>query len=147
MDTWFGKIPGEGHYNPLQYSCLEIARTEESGKLQSIWSHRVERDWGNLAYTHMHSSKALILGCSAFLMVQLSHPYMAIRKTITLPIQTFVGKVMSVFQYAVQVCHRFSSKEQVSFMLWLQSLSTVILESKKIKSLTISTFSHLIAMK
>ena len=97
IDTWFGKIPGEGHYNPLQYYCLEIPRKEESGKLQSIWSHGVEHDWRDLAYTHMHSSKALILGCWAFLMVQLSHPYMAIRKTITLPIQTFVGKVMSLF--------------------------------------------------
>ena len=43
-----------------------------------------------------HSSKASILQCSAFFMVQLSHPYMITGKTITLTIQTFVGKVMSL---------------------------------------------------
>jgi len=59
-----------------------------------------------------HSSKALILWCSAFTMVQLSHPYMTIGKTIAL---TFVGKLVSAFKYAVQVCHSFSSKEQASF--------------------------------
>ena len=47
-----------------------------------------------------HSSKASILWCSAFFMVQLSHPYMTIGKTIALTRRTFVGKVMS-FQYAV----------------------------------------------
>ena len=43
-----------------------------------------------------HSSKALILWCSAFFMVQLSHPYMTPGKTIALARQTFVGKVMSL---------------------------------------------------
>ena len=43
-----------------------------------------------------HSSKASILWCSAFFMVQLSHPYITTRKTIALTIQTFVGKVMSL---------------------------------------------------
>ena len=46
---------------------------------------------------HHHSSKASILWCSAFLLVQLSHPYMTTGKTIALAIQTFVGKVMSTF--------------------------------------------------
>ena len=44
-----------------------------------------------------HSSKASILRCSVFFMVQLSHPYMTTGKTIALTKQTFVGKVMSVF--------------------------------------------------
>ena len=48
-----------------------------------------------------HSSKASILQCSAFFIVQLSHPYMTTGKTIALTRQTFVGKVMSAFQYAV----------------------------------------------
>ena len=43
-----------------------------------------------------HSSKAAILQCSAFFIVQLSHPYMATGKTIALTRQTFVGKVMSL---------------------------------------------------
>ena len=44
-----------------------------------------------------HSSKASILWHSAFLMVQLSHPYMTIGKTIALTVRTFVSKVMSLF--------------------------------------------------
>ena len=46
-----------------------------------------------------HSSKASILWCSAFFIVQLSHPYMTTRKTIALTRQTFVGKVISVIKY------------------------------------------------
>ena len=76
-----------------------------------------------------HSSKASILWHSAFFIVQLSHPYLTTGKYIW----TFVGNV-SAFWYAVQVCHSFSSKEQTSFNLWLQSPSAVILEPKKIKS-------------
>ena len=52
-------------------------------------------------FSSTHSSKASTLWCSAFLMVQLSHPYMTIGKTVALTIQTFVSKVMSVFQYAI----------------------------------------------
>ena len=58
-----------------------------------------------------HSSKASILQCSAFFIIQLSCPYTTSGKTIALTRQTFVGKVMS----AVQVGHSFSSKEQASF--------------------------------
>ena len=43
-----------------------------------------------------HSSKASILQCSAFFIVQLSHPYMTTGKTVALIRQTFVGKVMSL---------------------------------------------------
>ena len=48
-----------------------------------------------------HSSKVSILWHSAFFIVQLSHPYMTIGKTIALTRRTFVGKVMSLFFYAV----------------------------------------------
>ena len=58
-----------------------------------------------------HSSKASFLWCSAFFIVQLSHPYMTTGKTIALTRWTFVGKVMSAFEYAVKVSHSFSSKE------------------------------------
>ena len=58
-----------------------------------------------------HSSKASILHCSAFFIVQLSHPYMTTGKTIALTRWTFVGKVMSLLFNM----HSFSSKEQVSF--------------------------------
>ena len=48
-----------------------------------------------------HSSKASILPCSAFFIVQLSDPYMTTGKTIALTRQTFVGKVLSAFEYAI----------------------------------------------
>ena len=48
-----------------------------------------------------HRSKASILWCSAFFTIQLSHPYMTTGKTIALTRQTFVGKVMSAFKYAI----------------------------------------------
>ena len=62
-----------------------------------------------------HSSKASILQHSDFFMVQLSYPYMTTGKTIALTKWTFLGKVMSAFEYAVEVGQSFSSKEQVSF--------------------------------
>ena len=63
-----------------------------------------------------HSSKASILQCSAFFMVQLSHPYMTTGKTIALTRQTFVGKVMSLlFNMLSRLVHSFPSKEQASF--------------------------------
>ena len=58
-----------------------------------------------------HSSKPSILRHSAFFTIQLSHPYMATGKTIALTRSAFVGKVMSAFQYAIQVGHNFPSKE------------------------------------
>ena len=81
------------------------------GTLKSLFQH--------------HSSKASILRCSAFFIVQLSHPYMTTGKTIALTRQTYVGKFKNFkrikhhlkcsFQYAVWVHHSFSSKEQASF--------------------------------
>ena len=66
---------------------------------------------------HHHSSKASILLCSAFFIVQLSHPYMTSGKTIALTRQTSVGKVMSPLFNTLSrfVTSRFSSKEQASF--------------------------------
>ena len=52
-------------------------------------------------FSNTHSSKVSILWCSAFFTVQLSHPYMATGKSIALTRRTFVGKVMSAFQYAI----------------------------------------------
>ena len=63
-----------------------------------------------------HSTKASILQCSAFFMVQLSHPYMTIGKTIALTIRTFVGKVMSLlFNMLSRFVIDKPSKEQASF--------------------------------
>ena len=95
-----------------------------------------------------HSSKASIIQCSAFFMVQLSHPYMTTGKTIALTRQTFVGNVMSLFFNMLSrlVIVFLPSSKCLLKTSWLQSPSAVILEPKKIKSL-FPLFTHLFAMK
>ena len=89
-----------------------------------------------------HSSKASILRCSAFLMVQLSHTYMTIGKTIALTRWTFVGKVMSLlFNMLSRLVIAFLSRRKCLLISWLQSPSAVILEPPKIKSVTVSIVS------
>ena len=96
-----------------------------------------------------HSSKASILRCSAFFMVQLSHPYMTTGKTIALTIWTFVGKVMFLLLNTLsRFVIAFIPRRNLLSISWLQSPSTVILEPKKIKSFTVSIVSpHLFAKK
>ena len=65
------------------------------------------------SFLQYHSSKASILWCSAFFMVQLSLPYMTTGKTIVLTIRTFVGRV-SAFQYTISVWHCLPAKKQLS---------------------------------
>ena len=85
-----------------------------------------------------HSSKASILWHSAFFTVQLSHPYMTTGKTIALTRQTFVDKVMSlVFSMLSGFVIAFLPGRKYLLISWLQSPSAVILEPKKIKSLTV----------
>ena len=94
-----------------------------------------------------HNSEASILWHSAFLMVQLSHPYMTTRKTIALIIGTFVGIVMSLlFNMLSSFVIAFLLRKKCHLISWLQSLSAVILEPKKRKSITVSTYSPLFAM-
>ena len=89
-----------------------------------------------------HSSKASILWYSAFFIVQLSHPYMTTGKTIALTRQTFVGKVMSlVFNMLSRLVITFLPRSKRLLISWLQSPSAVILETKKIKFLTVSIVS------
>ena len=86
-----------------------------------------------------HSSKASILHRSSFFMVQLSHPYMTTGKIIALIRQTFVGKVMSLlFNMLSRLVIAFLPRSKHIFILWLQSPSAVILETKKIMSVTVS---------
>ena len=78
-----------------------------------------------------HSSKASILWCPAFFMVQLSHLYMTTGKTLTLIIQTFVGIVVSLlFNTLSRFVIAFLSRSKCLLISWLQSPSTVILETK-----------------
>ena len=89
-----------------------------------------------------HSSKASILQQSAFFMVQLPHPYMTTGKTMALNIWTFDGKVMSlIFNMLSRLVIAFLPSSKHLLISWLQSPSAVILEPKKVKSLTISIFS------
>ena len=88
-----------------------------------------------------HNSKASILQRSAFFMVQLSHPCMTTGKTIALTIWTFVGKVMPLlFNMLSRFVIAFLPRSKHVFISWLQSPSAVILEPKKIKSVTVSLF-------
>ena len=89
-----------------------------------------------------HSSKVTILRCSAFFIVQLSHPYMTTGKTIALTRQTFVDQVTSLlFNMLSRLVIVFLSRSKHLLISWLQSQSAVILELKKIKSVTVSTVS------
>ena len=95
-----------------------------------------------------HSSKASILQCSAFFMVQLSQLYMTTGKTIAFIIQTFVSRVMSlIFSMLSRFVIAFLSRSKHLLISWLLSPFAVILEPKKRKSVTTSIFSPLFAMK
>ena len=100
------------------------------------------------SFLQHNNLKASILQHSAFFMVQLSYRYMTTGKIIALSIWTFVGKVISLFLNALsRFVIAFLLKSKNLLISWLQLPSTVILEPKKIKSVTVSTFSHLFAMK
>ena len=92
------------------------------GTLKSLFQH--------------HNSKASILWCSAFFMIQLSHLHMTPGKTIALTIWTFVSKVMSLFfNILSRFVIAFLPRSKCLLILWLQSLSTLNLEPKNIKSI------------
>ena len=92
--------------------------------------------------TQHHSSKASILQCSAFFMLQVSHPYMTTGKTIALTIQTFVYKVMYLlFNILSMFATVFLPRSKSLLISCLQSPSAVISEPKKIKSITVSIVS------
>ena len=90
------------------------------GTLKSLFQH--------------HSSKASILWCSDFFIVQLSHPYVTTGKTIALTIRTFVGKVISLFFNTLsRLVITFIPRSKHLLISWLQSPSAVMLEPPKIK--------------
>ena len=84
-----------------------------------------------------HSSKASIFGCSAFFMVQLSHPYMTTANTTALTRLIFVGKVMSLlFNRLSRLVIAVLPRSKHLLISWLQSPSAVILEPKKISTVS-----------
>ena len=95
-----------------------------------------------MSFLQHHSLKASILPRSAFFMVRLSHPYMTTGKTIALTTRTFVSKVMSpLFNMLSRLVIAFLSRSKCLFISWLKSPSAVILELKKMKSVTVSIVS------
>ena len=89
-----------------------------------------------------HSSQASILRCSAFFIVQFSHPYMTTGKTIALTRRTFVGKVISLlFNMLSRLVITFLPRNKHLLISWLQSPSAMLLEPKKVKSVTVSIVS------
>jgi len=95
-----------------------------------------------------HSSKASILQRSTFFVVQLSHPYMTIGKTIALTRWTFVGKVMSLlFNILSRLVIAFLPRSKHLLISWLQSPPAVILDPKKIKSVVLTSAAHMLKLE
>ena len=117
---------------------------EHSGLIsfRMSWLDLLEVQWILKSLLQHHSSKASILRCSAFFIVQLLHPYVTTGKTIALTRCTFVDKVMSLlFNILSRLVITFLPRSKHLLILWLQSPSAVILEPRKIKSDTVSTVS------
>ena len=101
---------------------------------------------GLKSFHQCYNSKTSILWCSDFFVVQLWHPYMTTGKTIDLIIWTFAGKVTSLlFHMLSRLTIAFLPRSKCLLISWLQSPSAVILEPKKIKSVTVSIVSYTMA--
>ena len=131
QDYWsfsFNIRPSNEHPGLISFrmDCLDLLAVQ--GMLKSLLQH--------------HSSKASILWCSAFFIVQLSHPYMTTRNTIALTRWTFVDKVMSLlFNMLSRLVITSLPRSKRLLISWLQSSSAVILEPRIIKWATVSTVS------
>ena len=118
-----------------------------SNEYSGLISFRI--DWFDLlavqrtlkSFLQHHSSKASILWCSAFFIVQLSHPYMTTGKTIALTRRAFVSKVTSLLFNMSWLVIAFLARSKRLLISWLQSPSALILEPKKINTLTVSIVS------
>ena len=115
-----------------KYWSFSISPSNEYSELISF-----RMDWFDLlavegtlkSLLQHHSSKALILLHSAFVIVQLSHPYLTTGKTIALTRWTFVGKIMSMLLNMLsRLVITFLPKTKRLLISWLQSPSAVILE-------------------
>ena len=124
----FNISPSNEHSGMISFrmDCVDLFAVQ--GTLKSLLQH--------------HSSKASILQCSAFFIVQLLHPYMTTVKATALTRQTFVGKVMCLLLNMLsRLVITFLPRSKRLLISWLQSPSAVILEPPKIKSATVSTVS------
>ena len=129
----FSISPSKEHPGLISFRMDRLDLLAVQGTLKSLLQH--------------HSLKASVLRCSAFFIVQLSHPYMSTGKTIDLTRQIFVGKVMSLlFNMLSRLVTTFLPRSKRLLISWLQSPSAVILEPQKSLSL-FPLFPHLFAMK
>ena len=137
-----------------KYHSFSISPSNEYSGLSSfridwlVWFPYHSRD--SQKSSQYRDSKTSVLQRSVFFMVQLSHLYMATGKTTALTIQTFVNSIMSLLFNTLSgfvIVIPFLPRSKHLLILWLQSLSTVILEPKKIKSATVSTFSSSVCQK
>ena len=119
-----------------KYWCFSISPSNEYSGLISFridWFDPLAVQGTLKSLLQHHSSKPLLLRCSAFFMVQLSHPSMTTGKTTTLTRWTLVGKVMSLlFIMLSRVVTAFLPKSKSLSISWLQLTSAVILEPEKI---------------
>ena len=114
----FNISPSNEHSGLISFRMDWLDLLAVQGTLKSLLQH--------------HSSKASILWCSAFFIVQLSHPYMTTGKTIALTRWTFVGKIMSLlFNMLSRLVIIFLPRSKHLLISWLQSPSAVILEPQK----------------
>ena len=115
----FNISPSNEHPELISFRMDWLDFLEVQGTLKSLLQH--------------HSSKASILRCSAFFIVQLSHPYMITEKTIALTRQTLFSKVMSLLLNTLsRLVITFLPRCKRLLISWLQSPSTMILEPRKI---------------
>ena len=121
----FSVSPSNEHLGLISFRMDWLDLFAVQGTLKSLLQH--------------HSSKESILQPSAFFIVQLSHPYMTTGKTIALTRRTFVDKVMSLLcNILSRLVITLFPRSKCLLISWLQSPSAVILEPKKIKSVTVS---------
>ena len=124
----FNISPSNEHPGLISFRMDLLDLVAVQGTLKSLLQH--------------HSSKASTFWCSAFFIVQLSHPYMTTGKTIALTRRTFVGRVMSLLLNMLsRLDITFLPRSKRLLISWLQSPSVVILEPRKIKSDTVSIVS------
>ena len=124
----FNVSPSNEHPGLIYFRMDWLDLLAVQGTLKSLLQH--------------HRSKAAILWCSAFFIVQLSHPYMTTGKTIASTRWTFVDKVMSLLLNMLsRLVITFLPRSKHLLISWLQSPSAVILEPPKIKSATVSSVS------
>ena len=122
----FNISPSIEHPGLISFRMDRLALLAVQGTLKSLLQY--------------HSSKSSILQCSAFFIVQLSHPYLTTGKTLALTRQAIIGNVVSLlFNMLSRLVITFLPSSKNLLISWLQSPSAVILEPRKIKSDTVST--------